>query len=131
MEGFVGRRWGKKLNSPVPLKGQSNFRPLNEGQGSYTAFRHPNRLKDLNRAMDHLQKNTCLQRCARRFRGSWPLQARFKALLALTAGKSLRPISRDMAEVPALCQAGFAFRTAQTLKDLWSGNSKRKRSERK
>lgn len=60
----------------------------------------------------------------------WPWQGEHEALPALIAALSSRLISRDMAEVPPLCQAGLAFGTAQPQTDLWSRNNKRRGGQR-
>lgn len=50
----MGRRKGRTTQQSCSLQGQGNFRPLDEGCGSYTAFRCPKSFKDGNKAGDHL-----------------------------------------------------------------------------
>lgn len=61
-----GKEVGKDNTAVLPLKGQGNFRPFDEGHGSYTAFTGPNCFKDQNKAVDHLSRKirVCKRVCA-------------------------------------------------------------------
>lgn len=53
------------------LQGQGDFRPLDEGCGSYTAFRCLDSLKDQNKAGDNLSRKIPNGKGVHA--GSWPL----------------------------------------------------------
>lgn len=94
-------------NTTVPLQGQGNFSPAGEGQRPCAALGRPNRLKAMHQpGALSAEKNTHFQRRACRLRGSRPCRLGSRLFL-LSAGESLRPISRGTAELPPLANGAL------------------------